>query len=186
MVLPVAREKRSTSSRNAGRQCRLKGRAQTGEFLIPDLLGSIFDFGDNSSTTEGNQGTGRSYLFLTPRSASGTLRVAYSVNGSTSETRVSAAAALPSSGMHHDAVVANDAGDQLLLYVDGAPAGSAAWSGTLSAIHDINNWLGKSQYSSDAEFGGTLYEARIYGAALRPEQIALSFADGPDPAYLEP
>jgi hypothetical protein len=28
----------------------------------------IFDFGDNSNTTEGNQGTGTTYLFLTPHS----------------------------------------------------------------------------------------------------------------------
>jgi hypothetical protein len=146
----------------------------------------IFDFGDNTNATEGNQGTGVSYLFLTPRSSGGTLRVAYSVNGSTSETRISAAAALPSGGMHHVAVVADDTHDQLLLYIDGAPAGTAAWTGALSAIHDINNWFGRSQYSPDAELGGTLYEARIYGAALRAEQVALSFADGPDPAYLEP
>jgi hypothetical protein len=74
----------------------------------------------------------------------------------------------------------------LRLYLDGDEAGSKALSGSLSGIHDINNWLGRSQYSSDADFGGTLYEFRVYNAALTAGQIALSYGDGPDPAYLEP
>jgi hypothetical protein len=73
----------------------------------------------------------------------------------------------------------------LHLYLDGADAGSKALTGSLSSINDINNWLGRSQYSPDAEFGGSLYEFRIYNRALSAGQIALSFADGPDPAYLE-
>ena len=99
---------------------------------------------------------------------------------------LNAAAALPSTGMHHVAVVIDDDNDQMLLYIDGAPAGSVALTGTLAAIHDINNWLGRSQYSTDAELGGALHELRIYAAPLSAAQIAFSFADGPDPAYLPP
>lgn len=148
----------------------------------------VFDFGDNSSTTEGNQGTGKTYLFLTPRS-NGTgspMRVAYSTNGSNSETQVDAASELSTSGTHHIAVVVDDTNDMLRLYLDGADAGSKPLNGSLSSIHDINNWLGRSQYSSDGDFGGSLLELRIYNAALSAGQIAQSFADGPDPAYLEP
>jgi hypothetical protein len=114
------------------------------------------------------------------------VRVVFSVNGSGSETRVNGTAAFPSTGMHHVAVVADDTNDQLRVYVDGASVGSGAWTGALSGIRDINNWLGRSQYSTDPELGGSLHEARIYGAALSDAQVALSFADGPDPAYLEP
>jgi hypothetical protein len=148
----------------------------------------IFDFGDNSSATEGNQGTGKTYLFLTPRSsgAGGAMRVAYSTNGSGSETQIDASSELSTTGIHHVVVVVDDTGDMLRLYLDGAEAGSKALSGSLSGIHDINNWLGRSQYSSDAEFGGTLYEFRVYDTALSAGQVALSFGDGPDPAYLEP
>lgn len=147
----------------------------------------ICDFGDNDDATEGNQGNGESYLFITPRAAgSNVLRAAFSVNGSANETRVNAAAALPSTGVHHVAVVADDTGDALRMYVDGALVGSAAWSGALSGIRDINNWLGRSQYATDSELGGSLHELRIYGAALSDAQLSLSAADGPDPAYLEP
>ena len=147
----------------------------------------IFDFGNNSAA-EGSQGTGATYLFLTPRNVtgSGTLRVAYTTNGSSNETRLSAAAALSSSGMHHVAVVFDDTGNQMRLYVDDAPQGMIAITGSLSAINDVNNWLGRSQYSSDPELAGSLHELRIYGAPLSDAQLALSFADGPDPAYLEP
>jgi len=148
----------------------------------------IFDFGDNNDATEGNQGTaGVSYLFLTPRTSgsSATMRVAFSTSGSASETRVNSSAPL-ASGMHHVAVAFDDTANQLRLYVDGAPAGSVAVSGSLSAIHDIDNWLGRSQYASDPELAGSLHEVRIYNAALSDALVALSFADGPDPAYLEP
>jgi hypothetical protein len=146
----------------------------------------IFDFGDNSSTTEGNQGTGKTYLFLTPHdSGNGVLSVAYTTNGGTAETRVDAASALQSSGMHHVAVVVDDTNNKLHLYVDGASAGSQTLTGSLSSIHDINNWLGHSQFSADPDFAGSLHEFRIYDAALSAAQIGLSFADGPDPAYLE-
>jgi hypothetical protein len=148
----------------------------------------IFDFGDNSNATEGNQGTGKTYLFLTPRTSGtgGAMRVAYSVNGNTAETSVDAPSALSTTGMHQVVVVVDDSNNKLLLYLDGAAAGSKTLTGSLSAIHDINNWLGRSQYSSDAEFGGSLYEFRIYNAALSAGQVAFSFGDGPDPAYLSP
>jgi len=147
----------------------------------------IFDFGD-SNAAEGSQGTGTSYLFLTPQTPSPSLvmRVAYTANGSANETRLSASAALPSSGMHHVAVVIDDGNNQMHLYQDGASVGSVAFSGSLSAIDDVNNWLGRSQYGTDPELDGSLHELRIYEAPLSAAQIALSFADGPDPAYLEP
>jgi hypothetical protein len=69
--------------------------------------------------------------------------------------------------------------------VDGAPVAMTALSGSLAALRDDNNWLGRSQYSNDPSLEGSLHEVRIYGEALEDEQIELSFDDGPDPAYLE-
>jgi hypothetical protein len=142
----------------------------------------ILDFGDNNAA-EGAQGTGTSYLYLTPRSSSGFLIASFTLSGSSNETRVEDDAVLPS-GMRHVAVVVDDANNQLLLYLDGALVDSAALSGSLSGIADVNNWLGRSQYGSDPELAGSLHELRIYSAALSAAQLAFSFADGPDPAYL--
>jgi hypothetical protein len=143
----------------------------------------ILDFGDNNAA-EGAQGTGTSYLYLTPRSSSGFLIASFTLNGSSNETRVEDDAVLPS-GMRHVAVVVDDVNNSLLLYLDGALVDSATLGGSLSGIADVNNWLGRSQYSNDPELAGSLHEFRIYSAALSAAQIAFSFADGPDPAYLE-
>jgi hypothetical protein len=147
----------------------------------------IFDFGSSDASVEGDQGNGRTYLFLAPSTSSGGgLRVAFSVSGSGGETRVSASAPLPSGSLHHVAVVIDDTNDRMSLYLDGAQVGSVAFTSALSSLNDINNWLGRSQYAADPELEGSLHEFRIYGAALSADQIAFSFADGPDPAYLEP
>jgi hypothetical protein len=140
----------------------------------------IFDFGQSSGAS------GSSYIFLTPRatSSSGHMRVAISINGSTNETRVEAAAALEAGALHHVAVVVDDSGDQLHLYLDGVLQSSAALTLALASIDDQGNWLGRSHYSSDPELTGTLYEMRIYAAALTAAQLSASFQLGPDPAFL--
>jgi hypothetical protein len=55
----------------------------------------------------------------------------------------------------------------------------------LTVINDINNWLGRSQFSADAELQGTFYEFRIYNAALSPGLVAISYTGGPDAVFLQ-
>ncbi len=147
----------------------------------------IFDFGDTTVGTEGLQGTGDTYLMLTPRvsGGSGFMRAAYSEGGPSLETQVSASSALPTDAMHHVVVVIDDTDDRMALYLDGALEDETAFSGSLSQIGDINNWLGRSQYSVDPELGATLHEFRIYDAALEASQIQISFSAGPDAAFFE-
>jgi hypothetical protein len=148
----------------------------------------IFDFGNTTAANEGDQGTGDTYLFLTTDTggSSGTIRAAYSVNGNSNETGVNGDAALDSGVMHHLAVVIDDQNNQMALYLDGQQQSSTSFNGSLTAINDINNWLGRSQYSADSEFNGVLHEFRIYDAALNATQINASFDFGPDPSFLEP
>jgi hypothetical protein len=54
---------------------------------------------------------------------------------------------------------------------------------SLSAINDINCWLGRSQYSADADFGGSIDEFRIYSAALTALQVRTSNLAGPNPSF---
>jgi hypothetical protein len=144
----------------------------------------IFDFGDNDGPGPGNQGTsGTSYLFLTPNAAnrSGPLRVLYSFSGPDDEkTLVDAEVAVPVSTMTHIAVVVDDAAETLELYLDGASAGRATMTGTLADLHVENSWLGRSQFSADPEFAGTIHEFRIYAAARTAAQIQASRGAGPD------
>jgi hypothetical protein len=69
----------------------------------------------------------------------------------------------------------------LELYVDGAlEASTSGRAIDLSAISDVNNWLGRSQYGSDPEFQGDYLDFRIYGTALTAAQVTLSFDLGAD------
>ena len=43
------------------------------------------------------------------------------------------------------------------------------------SIEDINNWLGRSQFSADAFFDGTYNEFRIYDGALLDGEVLASF-----------
>jgi hypothetical protein len=149
----------------------------------------IFDFGDATSRDEDEQESGRSYLFLTAASgadATGTVRAAYkrSTLGA-DEIAVNAAMPLAVGTMAHVAVVFDDSNNRLTLYVNGALAMSTAISNALSSINDVNNWIGRSQFSNDAELNATVHEFRIYKAALSAKQIRSSFVAGPDPIFLE-
>jgi hypothetical protein len=142
----------------------------------------IFDFGDQ--VTSGSELVGKTYLFLTARaSSSGFPRAAFSTNGSANETVVTATQAIALNTQTHLAVVVDDANDNIALYLNGTPAGSVAWTGTLISINDVNAWLGRSNYGVDPELNGILHEFRVYRVALNAAQVGASYAAGPDPAF---
>ena len=142
----------------------------------------IFDFGNQ--VMSGSELIGGTYLFLTARATgSGFPRATFSSNGSGNETLINAANAFPLNVQTHVAVVADDPGNTLALYVNGAPEGSVAWSGTLAAITDANGWLGRSNYGVDPEFNGILHEFRIFRAPLNAAQVRASYMAGPDPPF---
>jgi hypothetical protein len=82
------------------------------------------------------------------------------------------------------AVVVDAANHIISLYRNGGFESSVAFADSLSSLNDINVWLGRSQWSADPAFSGTLHEFRIYGAALSPASINASSMAGPDPAFL--
>jgi hypothetical protein len=147
----------------------------------------LFDFG-SSTAAEGLQGNGRTYLFLTPSApaSNGIARVVYSRAGQSGETVATATRPMATGAQTHVAVVVNAQNDSLSLFLNGALEGMTALTGALSEISDVNNWLGRSQFNLDVEFGGSIQEFRIYNAALSEAQLAASFSAGPDPAFLEP
>lgn len=147
----------------------------------------IFDFG-SSSAGDGAPGvTGTSYLFLTtesaddaPRLLSGALRAAFSENGVSDEDICHGPAPFPIGVLTHVALVLDPGAEAMLLYQDGKLLTSCFLARPLSAIDDVNNWLGHSNYAADPDLSGRYDEFRIYAAALTAEQLASSFAAGPD------
>jgi len=146
----------------------------------------LFDFG--SSGAEGTQSNAaHSRIYVTAKSSlSGRLRAGYTLTDYNHEiaidaTRVLPASADPAKGTQVVLVV-NGETHSLAIYIDGTPEGTVSSSTvSLDAITDINNWLGRSQFGGDAEFGGTLHEFRIYDQALSATAITRSFHLGPDP-----
>jgi hypothetical protein len=118
----------------------------------------VFDFG--SDTTK--------YLFLTPRSGSGTLRFSMTTTRGYDATVTLDGPALSSNAWTHVAVSIN--GDAVTLYTNGVPV---AWTNT--TIHPIfaqpYSWIGKSQFSADPLFAGRVDDFRIYNYGLTGHEI---------------
>jgi hypothetical protein len=153
----------------------------------------VFDFGSNDAAAAGEQGstnTSSSYFFFTTRAqatnnpncmvtTASLPRAVFTLAGPASETCVSGTAAFPTSVMTHVAVTIQ--GTTLSLYMNGAASGApATLPGTLTDVTKTNNWLGRSQFTSDVEFAGSIHEFRVYGVARSAAQLAASYAAGAD------
>jgi hypothetical protein len=68
----------------------------------------------------------------------------------------------------------------LRLYRDGRLVGENQTNIELADINDVNNWLGRSNWTNDANFEGSFDEFRIYDYALTTNQILGNAQAGPD------
>jgi hypothetical protein len=135
----------------------------------------IFDFGSSTA-----QGEGDKYLFLSTR----IFRACY--NNATPRAEIFVDGSVPLPATHVQvAVVVNDNAKTLSLFLNGSSVGSIALMAPLSALKDVDNWLGRSHFLADEYFGGTISEFRIYNAALSVEQMKASLAMGENTTYLK-
>ncbi|MFC0772142.1 LamG-like jellyroll fold domain-containing protein [Terrimonas alba] len=131
----------------------------------------IFDFG--SGTTN--------YMFLTARASNGYVRYEI-INGGVVQ-QINSTVAIPVGGWHHFAVTL--AGTVGILYVDGVEIGrnTAMTKKPSSLGNTTQNWIGKSQWSSDPLFNGSVDEFRIYNKGLSASEIlALVYQSVPPPS----
>jgi len=164
----------------------------------------IFDFGQGLTSVPGEQApsgtSATSYLFLTPRTEPRTaaevrdglarLRVAYQRPNSPQsvalDTQVSHTVALPSGVESHVAVVVDDPTHTMSLFLNGnriAVTPADMQNVDLRYVYDVNNWLGRSQFSIDDGFAGNISEFRIYAIALSPPQVRASYDAGKDAVF---
>ncbi len=121
----------------------------------------IFDFGSGTS----------SYMFLCPRQGtSGNMR--FGIRSATvNEQIVNSPGVLPV-GWHHVAVVLDSQAKTITLYVDGERIASGA---TALLPRDLGkttqNWIGRSQYATDAFLLGSIDDFRIYNRALSAAEV---------------
>jgi hypothetical protein len=151
----------------------------------------IFDFGDTGGA-EGVRAQASTTFYLTPQATTvssytgpSVLLVGFKRANQLSDNETHALASQPMAvgSMVHVAVVVDDSKNQLNLYVNSALESSIPFADSLSLLNDVNNWLGRSQYSADVGFAGTIHEFRIYAAALSQTSVQASFVAGPDTTF---
>jgi PKD repeat protein len=138
----------------------------------------IFDFGSNSGG-EGAQGTGLTYLALTPRSGGDAFRFMITTNSGGGEIAAQSAQMLPAGQQVHLAASYDFLAGTSSLFLNGQHIATGAAAVPLNLINDVNAWLGKSQWN-DPYFNGQFDEFRIYNGAVSDQQILASFVAGPD------
>jgi hypothetical protein len=146
---------------------------------------NVFDFG--SSGAEDVPGYASNRLYLSAKGHDpGYARAGFYTTNFDDEIYVEATRVLPASSDPNKgtqvALVVDGVLGSLTLYIDGQREGatSAGQQINLALIQDINDWIGRSQYSEDPEFQGEILDFRIYSAALSEQQIGLSFSLGAD------
>jgi hypothetical protein len=132
----------------------------------------LFSFGTNFN------GAGVTYTTLIPHNgANGNLRWSINEGG---ETFVDGPSELTISNEVSVTVTYNYSAQTASLYLDGRKIGSGPMSKPLFTIPDVDNFLGKSQFSADPYFQGSLDEFRIYSGVKSDLQVAIDATTGPD------
>jgi len=121
----------------------------------------IFDFGTGTTN----------YMFLTPRQGTtGTMRFAIRTTA-VGEQVANGPVTLPF-GWHHVAIVIDSAAMQLRLYQDGTLVATGVTTLLPKDLGVTNqNWLGRSQWTADGFYNGSLDDFRIYNRALSEAEI---------------
>jgi hypothetical protein len=125
----------------------------------------LWDFGSGTTTN----------MFLTPRiGTEDEMRFAITIGGNAAgaEDQTTTEATLQTD-WHHVAVVIDIDNTTHRIYVDGEPnaENTAARYSPSDLGFTLQNWLGKSQYSADGFYDGSLDDFRIYNHALSQEEI---------------
>ncbi len=128
----------------------------------------VFDFGQDTAH----------YLFLTPRSGSGTLR--FAINNGAGEQQLNATTPPVGVWTHLAVTIEGNTGK---LFVNGAPvATNAAMTINPANLGARFNFLGKSQFAADPLFAGRFNDFRFQSSVLTDKQVA-DIAGTPPPRF---
>ncbi len=77
-------------------------------------------------------------------------------------------------------------GGRLSWYQNGTLAATLDTPFHLDSIRDVNNWLGRSQFSGDSNSNISYNEFRLHDYAFTAAQVSASFTAGPDATFAAP
>ncbi|MFD0895584.1 PQQ-dependent sugar dehydrogenase [Luteolibacter ambystomatis] len=164
----------------------------------------LFDFGRGNLTTGTDAVTGEIndsgaapgasagydnlVLSLNVAGNLGTHRLEGQINNGAAIFTDSAAATTAGTEYHYVLVVEDGggtygaSGSQARWYRNGILQNSLSLPYHLSQMQDVNNWIGRSQYTGDSNSNLSLNELRIYNRALGASEILASYNAGADPS----
>lgn len=146
-------------------------------WVKPDTLGSwarIFDFGSESDPPYPN-------FFLTVDSGNDNLRLAFEAGSSSADkSLLDAGAVLQTGQWQHLAVVID--GTKATLYLNGEEIAQASDYQFVPMLitNMTSNMLGRSNYTADSYFDGSMDDFRIYNRALSAAEITM-LSNGEEP-----
>lgn len=135
----------------------------------------VFDFGTNDigeipddfvGTYTGNSSR---FIQLTASASDGQMKLIVN-DGDLIATTISTAP-LPVGVLTHVVVTYDDTTGRVRLFVDGGERGAGVTPFALSELPDVNNWIGRSNYSVDPTIVARYADFRLYGAALTPAEV---------------
>ncbi|MBL9136391.1 MAG: hypothetical protein JNK85_11010 [Verrucomicrobiales bacterium] len=144
----------------------------------------IFDFGTSTGGEDVSDGGAEvDGLFLTSKSGDGIPRFEVNFPGGGVTTAPILPGSIPVGEQIHIAITYSYSANLTRIYTNGTlvatKPGTASKPLSDMANRDVNVWLGRSQFV-DPFWAGKYNEFRIYTGAMSPEQVAASFAAGPD------
>ena len=123
----------------------------------------IFDFGNGTSQ----------YMFLTPSNGS---IMRFAIKNGGDEQTVNCKQRLPINQWKHIAVSIGK--DKTTIFIDGEEnASSTGITIKPSDIHPVLNYIGRSQFTADPNFQGTIDDLRIYNYALDADAVKQVMGD---------
>lgn len=138
----------------------------------------VFDFGTSAGGENVANGNG-DYFFMSPQ-GDANLRFAVRDPRTGGEpTQLTSSAPLAMGTEVHLAATYDYTGNQARLYSNAVLVASGPAGVPPNIVHDVNNWLGRSQWG-DPMFNGSYNEFRIWEGALTADQVAADYAAGPD------
>ena len=146
-----------------------------------------FDFGTNTAgevTTRGGSFSGTEYLFLALQNGGDTAVKVPGIKYNNSEQNNTVADALNTNTEFHFAYVYDPVGNsgspQIRYYKNGTLITSVNTAHILGNITNHNNWLGRSNWSSDNNTQANYNEFRIWNRALNAQRIVDNSTAGAD------
>lgn len=141
----------------------------------------IFDFGLNASGEDNSSavGAGSSYVQMTPNDGGNPTSFTHVEVYSNGVSQVILRGPLLTPNVTNHLVYTHDEDHGVdRLYINGVRQATVVDTMKFSNIADVNDWLGRSQWSGDRYFGGSFYEFRIWKGAMTDGQVAAAYAAG--------